>query len=507
MEKSRILQHQQLFQERFDSLDAELKALEATLSASSTTIAPSPTPSFSTLLDDSTNSSTGSSNGNKATTEKRLQHQIMRLHREIANLCGQYQEYKLATAYYHKVLDWLNARETKMKSSGNDSRPPASAALTASKTMPGESPPPNQLPIDAASLLSPTERSLKENVLNNLSTMYFGAGDHAQAMGYLLDAKKLSRAPKWEQLDHAESSSGDGNGASVASSHNQLEEVLTVNYALFLHTKGNIGDAIHAASSVVEVNLTSEGKEEEDGVDTIRAKIIALSLLSSCWKGKGEDEQAMEFAKQPAQLADEIQDSTLQSRAHNNLALLCFERREFSTALHHLLTAFRATNEIQDFHHQAVVKYHIGLVLSGLEINVKLPQSSRTLDNSVLRRSPSALGSGEDNAAGKVEDSNGSNTVRHSSPKKSIPGPALTTAKDCFLQTETLAGVLPRQDHVLQALAHGCRGEAEYYAGEFHTAEAEFSIALQRLQEILYPEQHGDKTGSPMTATTKTTSI
>lgn len=72
----------------------------------------------------------------------------------------------------------------------------------------------------------------------------------------------------------------------------------------------------------------------------------------------------------------------------------------------------------------------------------------------------------------------------------------MTSAKDCFMQSENLATALPEQDHALTFLAHGCRGESEYYAGEFHTAEAEFSIALQRLQAILYSEK---KDGEPRT--------
>lgn len=68
----------------------------------------------------------------------------------------------------------------------------------------------------------------------------------------------------------------------------------------------------------------------------------------------------------------------------------------------------------------------------------------------------------------------------------------MTSAKDCFVQSENLATALSVQDHALTFLARGCCGESEYYAGEFHTAEAEFSIALQRLQVILYPEKKKD---------------
>lgn len=211
-------------------------------------------------------------------------------------------------------------------------------------------------------------------------------------------------------------------------------------------------------------------------------------MLSSCWKSKGDDEQAMEFAKQAAQLADHIQDHVLLSRTQNNLALYHFARRDFSTALHHLLTAFRATHAIQDFQQQGIVKYHIGLVLSELEIDIELPQSSRT-DST---RHFSAAAPGE---VTMVEQGN----MHGHASRKSLAGAAMTTAKDCFVQSENLAAVLPEQDHVLKVLAHGCRGETEYYAGEFHTAEAEFSIALQRLQEILYPENSasGGIAGTP----------
>lgn len=209
-------------------------------------------------------------------------------------------------------------------------------------------------------------------------------------------------------------------------------------------------------------------------------------VLSSCHKAKGDDKPALAFASQAAQLAEQIQDQALLSRTHNNLALYSLERRAFPAALNLLLTAYRAAQATGDFPQQAVVKYHIGLVISELEVSVELPQTSRAESTRHRRIAGSTRAISE--AGEKPESVPG---ARRGSSSKAVVvsiSATMTSAKDCFVQSENLATALPEQDQALMFLAHGCRGESEYYAGEFHTAEAEFSIALQRLQAILYPE-------------------
>lgn len=265
MEKSRISQRRQQFREQLDELDAELQALEA-----AATEFPSSAPS----------GSSGSNTDGVRSAQHQSQQQILRLHYQMADLCGQHQDYKRAAVHYRKVLDWLDAQETKHEDS------PAKPVLTrnASTTVPAEAPPCElSVKTSCSRPLSANDRLLKENVLNNLSTMCFGAGDHARAMGYLLDAKKLNRG-RAEQLNHAAETSDHDRNDPVARDH--LEKILAANYALFLHANGNIEDAIHAASSVVEVKPLDDGQEDA-GVDTIRAKIAALSRtcchVSTCF--------------------------------------------------------------------------------------------------------------------------------------------------------------------------------------------------------------------------------
>lgn len=257
-------------------------------------------------------------------------------------------------------------------------------------------------------------------------------------------------------------------------------------------------------------------------VSLLLLMVMVMVVLSNCWKTKGDDEQAMEFASQAAQLAELVQDPLLLSRTHNNLALYCFQRRELTIALDHLLTAYKAAQATEDFPQQAVIKYHIGLVVAELGVGVELSQTSqsgrieRSSSQLALRSAPTALLEEEE------EQSTDRRQISHLLPEKvifagatastgppagaatspgTLPAPvsvsasasptaadpsSTASAKDCFILSETLASALPDQgqDHSLSLLAHGCQGESEYFAGEFHTAEAEFSIALRRLREL-----------------------
>lgn len=249
MEKSRIAQRQQQFADQFEQLDAEIQELEVALQASA-----------SSSSESSASPRTSRAPVNPAS---RLQQQLLRLYYQVAELCGQFQDYKLATMYYHKALAWLDAREAPP--------PPSKPALTRTKpsieslSSIGEA----NVVEETASALSANELLFKENVLNNLAIMYFGAGNAAQAMGFLLDAKKLVR-------DH--SAPYESESTDMASQY-CLEKTLTANYALFLHAKGHVEDAIHAATSVLEVPPLSGFQDEDDesaGVEATRAKITAL---------------------------------------------------------------------------------------------------------------------------------------------------------------------------------------------------------------------------------------
>ncbi|TYZ61494.1 hypothetical protein PybrP1_008380 [[Pythium] brassicae (nom. inval.)] len=514
MERSRVAQHQRQFLEQFDQLDSELRDLEAALGSSvSGTVSQPPIASSSSTASDASALPESAaleltSPTDSAHAHDRLQQQLLRANYRIADLCDRHHDYQLAALYYHKVLEWLQPRDVvtsrlRMKSRetskpllGASSSATSVSASTISSTDTDKDE--NAVGESAKASLTENELLLKENVLNNLSAMCFGAGDHAQAMSYLLDAKKL------------------------------LEHTLTANYALYLHAKGDIEDAIHAASAVIKAVPAADTRDDASGARSLeiaRAKTAACSLLSSCWRTKGDDEQAMAFASRAAQLAEVAQDPLLLSRAHNNLALCHFQRRELTTALDHLLTAYRATQAAQDLQQHAVVTYHIGLVVAELEVGVELPQSGRgerpsrsEVGSASASASALAVAALEEEDEEKEEPADRRDISRPSSRKDepaigaaavpstittrppsdaaSVAAPSApasvrsptastsTSARECFVRSESLADALLDPDHSLTLLAHGCQGESAYYASEFHTAEAELSVALQRLREL-----------------------
>lgn len=345
MERSRVAQHQHQFLEQFGRLDGELRDLEAALSRDAVATASAISPPLSDVAE------------SPASTDpralERSQQQILRLYYQLADLCGQYRDYKRATAYYHKVLEWLQSRESSSlsvvvpantaSSASPDPKPAlrrARSRATPPETQHGastraiaDSINPSNTDANAnvnanvntntksasnacervPSSLTESERLLlKENVLNNLSAMYFGAGEHSQAMSCLLDAKKLARdhsgtgpAPTTDPEEEEDEGEGEEPAASLTDSNaravtapvtaapaaativtttaaaKQPNPTLTVNYALYLHAKGNIEDAIHAASLVVEAAIADtrgggDGNESASH-DGARAKITALS--------------------------------------------------------------------------------------------------------------------------------------------------------------------------------------------------------------------------------------
>lgn len=168
------------------------------------------------------------------------------------------------------------------------------------------------------------------------------------------------------------------------------------------------------------------------------------------------------------QCAERAQDPSLLARCHNNVALLHFENRDVTTALPHFVAAYRASVDAQDIHLQATSKYHIGVAIAVLGDAVDIPQSCRL--DPTRYDAVSAATLNEEAEAEVVADAAQANT----------------SARDCFIETESHLASAQDKDAPLSVLAQGCRGEAEYYGGEFHTAEAEFSIALHQLKEFLF---------------------
>lgn len=219
-------------------------------------------------------------------------------------------------------------------------------------------------------------------------------------------------------------------------------------------------------------------------------------MLASIFKARGDSERALKNAERAVALADRVQDPRLISRAHNNLGIYCLEQSDVERAFNLFASAYRAALETKDFQHQAIVKYHLGIALSylGRNMNGKQEIGEDDEDEEVLaeirqkqeQEQPTAP---ENNEKLDVElPAECANA--EAEPASDVPTPAVSVSpptkgpKDLFLESENLTGALPEPDNPLRVLAQSCRGEEEYYAGEFHTAEAEFSIALGQLKEF-----------------------
>lgn len=203
-----------------------------------------------------------------------------------------------------------------------------------------------------------------------------------------------------------------------------------------------------------------------------------LEVRAAIWKAKGNAGKCMELSLKAVQVAERAHDPSLLARCHNNVALVYSDNRDMITALSHFVAAYRASVKSQDVQLQATCKYHIGVAIAVLGDAVDIPQNCR-LDPTRY----DATSSNEETVA-EVADATQTKT----------------NARDCFIETESHLGNGRGKDAPLSILAQGCRGEAEYYGGDFHTAEAEFSIALQQLKEFLFVVK--SKNGADVSAAT-----
>ncbi|KAG6970276.1 hypothetical protein JG688_00004935 [Phytophthora aleatoria] len=374
--------------------------------------------------------SDGANGAKSAAVHTRL---VLKLQYQVGELCAEYNEFSLASMYFQQVL----------------------TSLEPSKT-------------EAEELAA-----LRTNTLNWLAVTHFRAGNQSDAMDFLLQAKKCSR----------------GESAATEASSPPVDKSLTANYALFLHAKGNIADAEHAAQFVINEGDAEPSEEPEDdtrarstaflcasplhirGYLLVLMNVIVVTVLASIYKARGDFERALKLAERAVSLADRVRDPRLISRAHNNLGIYCLEQSQVERAFSLFASAYRATQQTKDFEQQATVKYHLGLALSYLGRNLTGKQEiddeeEEDSPDEVRQRQPSPSESKDDEAATEAS-----------------PPPA-KTPKDLFLESENLTGALSEPDNTLRLLTQSCRGEEEYYAGEFHTAEAEFSIAMGQFTEL-----------------------
>ncbi|ETP49027.1 hypothetical protein F442_05326 [Phytophthora nicotianae P10297] len=310
--------------------------------------------------------------------------------------------------------------------------------------------------------------TLRTNTLNWLAVTHFRVGKLHEAMDFLLQAKKCSRGE-----DVSESSSPP------------MDKSLTANYALFLHAKGNIVDAEHTAQLVI-----NEGEEDpsEESEDDTRARSTAFMLLASIYKARGDFERALKYAERAVSLADRVRDPRLISRAHNNLGVYCLEQNEVERAFSLFASAYRATQQSKDFEQQATVKYHLGLALSYLGRNL----------------------TGKQEINDDEEEEESPEEIRQPSPPEdeATETPiAAKTPKDLFLESENLMSALSDPDNILRVLTQCCRGEEEYFAGEFHTAEAEFSIAMGQFEEFTGIDMEEDQNSETKTEGATSTEV
>ncbi|KAK1940145.1 hypothetical protein P3T76_008468 [Phytophthora citrophthora] len=303
--------------------------------------------------------------------------------------------------------------------------------------------------------------AFETNAFNWLAVMHWRAGNQSEAMENLLEAKRCSRGED-EEMD---------------SSNLPASKGLNANYALFLYAKGNVIDAENAAELVVGEEEPDSSEEDED--DT-RARSIAFMLLASIYKARGASDKALKYAERAVALADRVRDPRLISRAHNNLGIYCLEQGDVERAFSLFTSAYRATQQTKDFEQQATVKYHLGIALSylGRELKQDLSEDEEEekadeIQQTEQQNSPASHKEGADAEVEALKEET-----------TSALAPALKTPADLFLESENLTCALPEPDNSLRVLTQSCRGEEEYYAGDFHTAEAEFTIALGQLNEF-----------------------
>ncbi|KAE8877231.1 hypothetical protein PF005_g6604 [Phytophthora fragariae] len=390
------------------------------------------------------------SNGAKnASVHTRL---VLKLQYQLGEQCAEYDEFGLASMYFQQVLTGVDASH----SNGDQAKEVDEQAVELA--------------------------ALRTNTLNWLAVTHFRSGNQSEAMEFLLQAKKLTR----------------GDSTPTESLSIPVDKSLTANYAIFLHAKGNIADAESAAHLVVNEGESDPTEETED--DT-RARSTAFMLLASIFKARGDSERALKNAERAVALADRVQDPRLISRAHNNLGIYCLEQSDVERAFNLFTSAYRATLQTKDFQQQSTVKYHLGIALSylGRNLNGKQEigedeededtpaevQPKQEQEHSTSPENSEALEIESDVSPAVDANAEAEPATEALTPAATVAASSPTKApKDLFLESENLTAALPEPDNYLRVLAQGCRGEEEYYAGEFHTAEAEFAIALGQLKEF-----------------------
>jgi hypothetical protein len=166
-----------------------------------------------------------SDGSNSASTQAQ---RVLKLQYQLGELCGEYEEFSLAAMYFQQILTSLDGPNTEPAKVSDD-----------------------EIAENAA---------LRTNALNWLAVMHFRAGNQSDAMDFLLLAKKHGR-----------------DEASTAEGRPPMDKLLTANYALFLHAKGDISDAEAATQVVVNEGAPDPREETED--DT-RARSTAFMRTS-----------------------------------------------------------------------------------------------------------------------------------------------------------------------------------------------------------------------------------
>jgi hypothetical protein len=218
MEKAQVVKRQQHFQEQFAVLDAELRALHT------------PQPA-DTQLD-------------IPTKWRAVARRGLELQYELGALCAKHGECQLAVLCFQRVVDELKQLPSAKVGVRDESGPTDGEAEDQQHH---------------AELVA-----LHINVLNCLAALQFRQSDQAKAMALLLEAKQLHR----EAVATATTIEGNTNQTTESLGLDLMDKTLAVNYALFLHAKGSIQDAIVLARSVIEEPSTglSDTKAQAEGI-------------------------------------------------------------------------------------------------------------------------------------------------------------------------------------------------------------------------------------------------
>ncbi|GLE00140.1 hypothetical protein PINS_up008867 [Pythium insidiosum] len=275
MEKRRQSQRIVEFQELYRQLEEVLHAVEDEIAAAAA------------AAEQASESRPSTASIRAAMADERRKSRAQRLleaHYELAELCATYADYKRASEHYTRILAWIEAYELRQRagSAGTGATPSAAqadngsdadvavAAAVAAAADEG-------IPLTLAAVLP----SLKLNVLTNLAAVAFRLGDAKAAMTNVLEAKRALRE---------RAASGDEREDAAMT---QLEIVATVNYAVLLRSQGRVEDAMHAATSALDLiqaqakkamTPTAKSSKRDVARDTVvlDAHCTALSRTSLC---------------------------------------------------------------------------------------------------------------------------------------------------------------------------------------------------------------------------------